>query len=421
MFNKQAILTLLLALLVLLHSQRTERYSKVKGRLYEDFIEPMVKANDNRLLKRKLRVTVRSFKYIVALLKESEAFRFWRDHNTDNPKYISVEKQAAVFLYFLSRNYFYHDLADYFGLGGSNTISMILGRVADGLLEFKNVFIKGHTTSTKTEMLREAHVRGFSNCIGIIDGVVNNITSFDKQFPHSWTTRKSVYAMVSMVICDIRGRILWYSTGNCGSRNDRGIFRSDVLPVINDLTESIKIINVDKQYFIMGDSGFNCRDYCLVPFAREYAQTHNNYASFNYKLSQTRVKVEHLFGRMKNRWRWLMSCSRFKSGGRNSDFIECCFLLNNLLIEIQDSKPASEYLDSGEIEIPEVIYNRVINEETFPLIDMNGEVMNNAQNIEDCDVDDVDPDVDIDITELQRGQDFRMSVLAAMERRGFIS
>ena len=48
-----------------------------------------------------------------------------------------------------------------------------------------------------------------------------------------------------------------------------GLGGSDFLPVINDLTEGIKYINLDKQYFFMGDSGFNCRDYYLVPFARE--------------------------------------------------------------------------------------------------------------------------------------------------------
>ena len=40
-----------------------------------------------------------------------------------------------------------------------------------------------------------------------------------------------------------------------------------------------------------------------------------------------------------------MTTSRLKSGFRNADFVECCFLLNNLLIDIQDSKPISEYLD----------------------------------------------------------------------------
>ena len=217
-----------------------EKRTKYVGRFYEDFLEPMITNKNDKQLKKKLRVTSKSFNYITDLVYRSNTFSFWQEKNTKNTYYVPVAKQVALFLYFLSRNNFYDDIADYFGLGGSNTVSIIIERVSKAIIEYKSVFIKGHTEETKRQMLLDANDRGFTHCIGIIDGVVNTITNFDKEFPHSWTTRKSVYAIVSMVICDIRGNILWYSTGHCGSRNDRGIFKSDVLPAIDEITNSIQ-------------------------------------------------------------------------------------------------------------------------------------------------------------------------------------
>ena len=174
-------------------------------------------------------MTTRSFNFIVGLLKESQAFNYWKNHQLKSPSYISVEKQTCIFLYFLSKNIFYSDLADYFGVAGSGAISQILDRVAKGLLEYKSVYINGHADASKRQMLLDANSRGFTHY---------KITGFDKEFPHSWTTRKSIYGMVSMVICDIRDKIFWYSTGIPGFRNDRGILKSDVLPNISHLTDS---------------------------------------------------------------------------------------------------------------------------------------------------------------------------------------
>ena len=131
------------------------------------------------MLRKKLRVGVKSFKYIVALLLESHAFQFWKHQNVQQ-KYISIDKQVAIFPYFVSRNYLYHDIADIFGVGGANTVCKILERVSSSPLEFKSVYNKGHTDVSKQEMLENANHYGFINCIGIIDGLVNQITSFDK-------------------------------------------------------------------------------------------------------------------------------------------------------------------------------------------------------------------------------------------------
>ena len=101
-------------------------------------------------------------------------------------------------------------------------------------------------------------------------------------------------------------------------------------------------------YYIVGDSGFPLRENCLTPYNRAKSLSDYNLRGFNYNLSKMRVKVEHLFGRMKNRWRWFMFTSRFKSGEKNVLILESLFVLNNVLIKTKDMESPEDYLDAEE-------------------------------------------------------------------------
>ena len=108
------------------------------------------------------------------------------------------------------------------------------------------------------------------------------------------------------------------------------------------------IFNLDKQLFIMGDSGFPSRDFCFTPFRRAASLHNQEFADFNYTLSKMRVRVEHLFGRIKNRWRFLMYTSRLKSGIKNTIIIECIFIINNICLLTSDNGNIRQYVDANE-------------------------------------------------------------------------
>ena len=101
----------------------------------------------------------------------------------------------------------------------------------------------------------------------------------------------------------------------------------------------------------MADSGFALREYCIVPFKRGEAIANRDKRSFNFRLSQMRVRVEHLFGRMKARWRFLLYVSRLKTGEKNVAIIESIFVLNNILVQQRDNGMINEYLDPEDINI----------------------------------------------------------------------
>ena len=204
-------------LLVLMNQKRHQ------GRFYEDYLKPLIDNKEGKVLKRKLRVSIRTFKYLELLLYNSTAFEHWKKCNLKSSKFIAISKQLSIFLYFISRNYQYEDIADMFGIQSSSTISEIVNRCANGIHQYKSQFINWHDEESKQKMLTTAAGYGFPNCVALVDGVVNTITSFDSKFTASWSTSKKHYGIVSLVMCDLHDKILFYSTGNCGSRNDSGI------------------------------------------------------------------------------------------------------------------------------------------------------------------------------------------------------
>ena len=230
----------LLSLLLLLYKEQNQKKmsSRYFGRFYEDFLENVIDQGNDAVLRKKLRVSCKAFNHILHLLTQSPQFRTWKHRNLKSAVFVLIAKQLCIYLYFISRNMNYDSLADLFGISSTGTICTIINRVADAIVEYKSLYIKWHNEESKQQMLSNASGYGFEDCIALVDGVVNDITSFDKVFTASWTTRKQKYGIVSLVMCDLQDRILFYSTGNCGSRNDSGIWKDDVLPQVNEMTES---------------------------------------------------------------------------------------------------------------------------------------------------------------------------------------
>ena len=206
--KKKAKILVMLAEIYKMHQQKT--YSQLKtlklkycGTYYESFIKRLIDDNNDTLLKKKIRICSATFHYLVRLVRDAPQFAYWNNNNLKSSRFTSVEKQVCIFLYFVSRNYHYDDIADLFGLSGGNVVSTIVDRVASAIKHYKNQFIKWHNTASKIRMLEKAATFGFPNCIALADGVINTVTSFDKQYAASWTTRKKNYGICTLVLCDL--------------------------------------------------------------------------------------------------------------------------------------------------------------------------------------------------------------------------
>ena len=102
-----------------------------------------------------------------------------------------------------------------------------------------------------------------------------------------------------------------------------------------------------------------------------------------------------------------MCLSRFQSGERNVAFVECCFILNNLLLTIQDSGPARDYLEVDEELVPD-------NDERVIDANMPDPFSANGPLPENIDVEDEN------MSELQLGKRFRDKIMRRVKQRGKI-
>ena len=133
----------LISLLLLMRSKKktNEEKLKYKGTYYEDFLAKAIKTGNNVVLMKKLRVKKESFDYINQLMTNSIAFTYFRNSNLKSDRFVPIEKQVCVYLYFISRNYQYDDIAELFGLSGASMVCQIIDRASRALVEYKDNFI----------------------------------------------------------------------------------------------------------------------------------------------------------------------------------------------------------------------------------------------------------------------------------------
>jgi len=97
-------------------------------------------------------------------------------------------------------------------------------------------------------------------------------------------------------VCDSKCRFIYFSVAAVGSTPDCSAFAKTDLPEL--------LGNLPYPYYIPGDCAYICTNKLLIPYAGSH---HDDSAkdSFNFHLSQLRIKIEQAFGMMVNKWRVL--------------------------------------------------------------------------------------------------------------------
>ena len=107
----------------------------------------------------------------------------------------------------------------------------------------------------------------------------------------------------------------------------------------------------DENQFLLADSAYTSDQYTLPAYkGKDLLERQNN--DFNYRLAQSRVRIEHAIGILKGRF---SSLREIQSQIRNRDemkaiikWIISCIVLHNLLADLKD-----QWNDFYEEEIPE--------------------------------------------------------------------
>ena len=215
---------------------------------------------------------------------------------------LRLELIVAMGLRFLGGE-FLKSLEDIFGVHEKYIHNIIFNKflpAIDATFEF-------HLPSTDAE--KESVAKEFSSLSsshGIFDGVIGAIDGWlcttIQPIDRDITDKRSYYSghyqkfgLNVQAICDARLRFIYFAVAAPGRTNDaRAILKC------NRLCEWLDTLG-DGKYFIVGDNAYVLADHLLIPFSGKSIPEINR--TYNYFLSQLRIRIEMAFGRLTTKWR----------------------------------------------------------------------------------------------------------------------
>ena len=168
----------------------------------------------------------------------------------------------------------------------------------------------------------------FFGTVGPIDGLfiktkapsrkeVGNVRSY-------FSGHYESYGLNCQAVCDSNLKFMFFGVIAPGSCND-----NIAVSRCKELTRSLK--SMDDDLFFVGDAAYTLSDNLLIPFTGSQKDV-EKHDSFNFYLSQMRIRIEMAFGLLQNRFRALKTPLQ-RSLKNNSEIIMACAMLHNFIID----------------------------------------------------------------------------------------
>lgn len=284
-----------------------------RERLFRDRLNPLEFYDDLELYKR-FRFDRHSIMYITEMLQLD------LQRPTERNLAIPVRSQVLVALRFYATGSFQVLVGDSYGIHKS-TVSRIIHRVSRALARQINNFITFPTTLQ--EMNQSKHlfynICGFPNTIGAID-----CTHVKIQAPvfneNDYVDRKGQHSLNIQCICDANNKLINIVARWPGSCHDARILRESQV--------SHHFENNEVDAMLIGDNGYPCKDWLMVPFLNPVT---NGQQMYNSSLTRTRVIIEQTFGILKRRFHSLHGELRY-TPEKACTIITACAVLHNIAI-----------------------------------------------------------------------------------------
>ena len=140
--------------------------------------------------------------------------------------------------------------------------------------------------------------------MGIIDGTLIKLVFRPEAYHECYYSRKCMYALNVLIICDDKKIITYYNTGWPGSTHDNRVFR-------NSQVFYNRVDYFSQNEYLLGDSAYSSSPIMVQPLKKQasVATLPPNHEFFNTHLAKVRISSEHCIGMLKG---------RFKSMRRNN-------------------------------------------------------------------------------------------------------
>ncbi|KAG6926681.1 hypothetical protein G0U57_011607, partial [Chelydra serpentina] len=142
--------------------------------------------------------------------------------------------------------------------------------------------------------------------------------------------RKGYFSMVLQALVDHKGRFTNINVGWPGKVHDAHVFRNSGLfrrlqEGIYFPDQKITVGDVEMPIVILGDPAYSLMPWLMKPYT---GALDSDKELFNYRLSKCRMVVVCAFGRLKGRWRSLLTHSDLSETNIPIVIAACCVLHN---------------------------------------------------------------------------------------------
>ena len=322
---------------------RKKKYRKVRQKFNLDdaLSYSSINFNDEEFLLN-FRITRESFFLLLEEMKQTKAFIKVSKKKQQRP----ISFQLLVFLYRVGTEGCgagSGKIGSYFGIA-KGSVNNYVRRTVSALLELKDENVSWPDADERQSMRNRLSVYGFRHCVGIIDGTLIALSFRPEAYHECYFSRKSMYALNVMIVCDDKKRIIFYNAGWPGSTHDNRVFRNS------------KLFYKRGDYFshheyLLGDSAYSASPVMVQSFKKDAtsAELPRNQEFFNTSLAQVRIASEHCIGILKGRFRCLKHNNiKLKDSKAQVkelvDLVGACIVLHNMLIDYdEDDIPSSWY------------------------------------------------------------------------------
>ena len=244
------------------------------------------------------RITRDSFFLLLEEMKTKKAFRNKSRKKQPRP----IAYQLLVFLFRIGNEGSAggsHRVSQFFGIA-KGSVTNYVRRCVLALLEMKDDIVNWPDENERDEMRKRLSAYGFWHCVGIIDGTLIELAFRPQSYHECYFSRKCMYALNVMIICDDKKRVTYYNAGWPGSTHDNRVFRNSKLFYNRERYFS------QKEY-LLGDSAYSASPIMVQSFKKQaaVADLPPNHEFFNTCLAQVRIASEHCIGILKGRFQCL--------------------------------------------------------------------------------------------------------------------
>ena len=239
----------------------------------------------------------------------------------------------------MSASYFYHTIY----------------RCIDAILQAKELQITFPTTQEEIAASAEEFLGCSSHnimegCVAALDGMLLRIqtpaTKETGNVKSYFSGHYQDYGINVQAACDSKCRFIYVSLAAPGGANDIAAYRKTSL--------SRKVEKLPLGKYVVGDNAYVCTEHLLTPFPGEQ-KNETSHDTYNFYLSQVRIRIEMAFGRLVNKWRIFRRPLQVRLKNVGKVFL-CASMLHNFCIDEgssldddDESSPAATDLEGGEV------------------------------------------------------------------------